>query len=493
MLAFGQSADWIKTFNNPLYPYATNLGEGLYETDDGGLLITGMSSWLTWDSISGSSSGWQFLIIKTDEFGNEININLYSDGIGHTSGPFRVSSDTLVVVGTKRSNLIHILGINQAGDSLLCDSVIIDSGRLSNKAASAFTNDGYIITASDLEYSPTDLDTMLIIKYSIFGEILWQRKYVTPLKPTCVYPTQDNGYLVALGIYSGTEVMKIDSLGEILWTVPYSSMGMININSIIETNPNEFLCIGNSDPIRIGVCAIIDSGHVLWSRNWMFDALNPSYVDVYSLIPTSDGNFAFCGYTGMTGGGTIHLTDGFIMTIDSLANVLWQTRVDIAGRCDRFYSVIQTRDSGFVATGEGSLNEIDTVVISLVKVSYDGSVVWENDIKLPQQLSLSAHPNPFNSAVSITAPEGAEIEIFDVSGRRIDVIASSDHSVIARSPMDDEAISSNQGDCFGLRPRNDGKGVFIWQPDENIPSGVYLVRATASSRQTAAQRVVYLK
>lgn len=43
---------------------------------------------------------------------------------------------------------------------------------------------------------------------------------------------------------------------------------------------------------------------------------------------------------------------------------------------------------------------------------------------LPQATALTVFPNPFNSAVSITAPAGAEIEIFDVSGRRIDVIAS---------------------------------------------------------------------
>jgi len=35
----------------------------------------------------------------------------------------------------------------------------------------------------------------------------------------------------------------------------------------------------------------------------------------------------------------------------------------------------------------------------------------------PESFEISAHPNPFNSAVSITAPAGAEIEIFNVNGR----------------------------------------------------------------------------
>ena len=131
----------------------------------------------------------------------------------------------------------------------------------------------------------------------------------------------------------------------------------------------------------------------------------------------------------------------------------------------------------------------------------------------PDAFALSAYPNPFNSAVTI-AIDGAgvcntvlRVEIYDLAGRKIDVIGNSDKPVIARRASPDEAISSGyEKDCHGLRPRNDNAGVFVWTPDESLPSGVYLVRASVVAERgfdklshrdvgvtVATKRVVYLK
>jgi len=111
----------------------------------------------------------------------------------------------------------------------------------------------------------------------------------------------------------------------------------------------------------------------------------------------------------------------------------------------------------------------------------------------PGALAISAYPNPFNSAVTISLtchsrengnPEDYQIEIFDINGRRVDVIA--------RRATPDEAISpQTEGDCRALRARNDGAD-FIWQPDESLGSGVYLVRARFGACETS-RRIVYLK
>jgi len=102
----------------------------------------------------------------------------------------------------------------------------------------------------------------------------------------------------------------------------------------------------------------------------------------------------------------------------------------------------------------------------------------------PEAFEISACPNPFNSAVTIAAPAGAEIEIFDVNGRLISVIARPEAA----------AISSNQGDCFVGQspPRNDGVSEFIWHPDASLCSGVYLVRVWARD-ESVTKRIVYLK
>ncbi len=73
--------------------------------------------------------------------------------------------------------------------------------------------------------------------------------------------------------------------------------------------------------------------------------------------------------------------------------------------------------------------------------------------------TISAYPNPFNSAVSVSAPEGAEVEIFDIQGRIV-------------------------GELPG--------GETIWKPEPSIGSGIYLVQAKYEN-QEVLKRIVYLK
>lgn len=118
----------------------------------------------------------------------------------------------------------------------------------------------------------------------------------------------------------------------------------------------------------------------------------------------------------------------------------------------------------------------------------------------PEDFAISAHPNPFNGAVTITVEQTfmsiqddatgqtgmsglpIEIEIFDMNGRKVDNIT----------------VGANL--VFG-QPSGDHKNhpcETVWQPDDNIPSGVYLVRACFESAQrkdgqTVTKRIVYLK
>ncbi|MGC9314255.1 MAG: T9SS type A sorting domain-containing protein [bacterium] len=109
----------------------------------------------------------------------------------------------------------------------------------------------------------------------------------------------------------------------------------------------------------------------------------------------------------------------------------------------------------------------------------------------PQSFTLSAHPNPFNSAVTITAPAGAEVEVFDVNGRRVADTRTN------RSLSGAETTSPRNS--LRLRSGSDNRE-FIWRPAPSLGSGVYLVRASVDDRgdldpteKTATKRIVYLK
>jgi len=113
---------------------------------------------------------------------------------------------------------------------------------------------------------------------------------------------------------------------------------------------------------------------------------------------------------------------------------------------------------------------------------WDGPVGVDENPVLPDEIAITAYPNPFNSAVTITVGEGlrsSRVEIYDINGR-----------TVAEIPAN-ESESAKPSSTYA-------SGACRWQPDESLGSGVYLVRAkvgpsTCSGTETATRRVVYLK
>jgi len=120
------------------------------------------------------------------------------------------------------------------------------------------------------------------------------------------------------------------------------------------------------------------------------------------------------------------------------------------------------------------------VVPRMTLTPEDSVVTGIKENQKPTRFTLSAWPNPFNSAVTISAPSGAEVEIFDVNGRRV-----------AQLPANNSVGVAYMRPAGGMyaAPANDE---FIWTPNKSLGSGVYLVRARFDE-QTATKRVVYLK
>ena len=81
---------------------------------------------------------------------------------------------------------------------------------------------------------------------------------------------------------------------------------------------------------------------------------------------------------------------------------------------------------------------------------------------VPEKLEISAYPNPFNSALTIEKPYGAEIAILDLQGRVVALPSAISH------------------------------GKSVWRPTEGTPSGVYLIRLEEDGRSVSRQ-VLLLK
>ncbi|MCD6418758.1 T9SS type A sorting domain-containing protein, partial [bacterium] len=109
----------------------------------------------------------------------------------------------------------------------------------------------------------------------------------------------------------------------------------------------------------------------------------------------------------------------------------------------------------------------------------------EEPVDRVRTVDLRVYPNPFNSSCEITVPENADVEIYDLRG-----------NLIATPYLDGEPSSFvplDKGDSEIAKQSSRG---FVWAPDENIPSGIYLVRATIPQQKktvVCTKRIVYLK
>jgi len=99
---------------------------------------------------------------------------------------------------------------------------------------------------------------------------------------------------------------------------------------------------------------------------------------------------------------------------------------------------------------------------------------------LPEDIAIEVFPNPFNSTCRITAPIGSKVEIYDLQGKLVWESQSQKEHI-----NKDEEKHTIKGERFTIRS-------FVWQPDESIGSGVYLVSANCKNIKVV-KKIVYLK
>jgi len=119
------------------------------------------------------------------------------------------------------------------------------------------------------------------------------------------------------------------------------------------------------------------------------------------------------------------------------------------------------------------------------------------EVATPGDFAISAYPNPFNGNCRFMIDDlglGIEaIEIYNVNGRMVEQIPSNNSVGAGFTPARDDGAGNNDRD--GARP---SPTEVIWQPADNLGSGVYLVRArfgklSDRGEETVSKRVVYLK
>ncbi|MGB3076511.1 MAG: MopE-related protein [Chitinophagales bacterium] len=260
-----------------------------------------------------------------------------------------------------------------------------------------------------------------VVKLDASGNIQWQNTIggddLDQL--TAVIQTTDGGYLLGGGSrsdisgdktemhYGGSNddfwVVKLDSLGNILWQNDIGGTGHEELGSVIQTTDGGYLLGGSSFSGISGdkteanqgsdywVVKLDGSGNILW-QNTIGGNNDDQLNDV---IQTTDdgyllGGFSSSGISGDKAEASKGESDYWVVKLDGSGSIQWQNTIGGSGN-DFLISVIQTNGGGYLLGGtswsniSGDKTEESQGISGytdywVVKLDGSGNIQWQNTI-----------------------------------------------------------------------------------------------------------------
>jgi len=148
-------------------------------------------------------------------------------------------------------------------------------------------------------------------------------------------------------------------------------------NSIIETKTGGFTLTGKTysaggDVEDVYVVTLDEKGNVLWTKTIAGKHDQSGNV----IIQTKDGGYVLTGQAYSTDWSG---EDVYVVKLDAQGNITWTKA--IGGSDDEFgYSITQTNDDGYIITGAISSKEGEGENIYIVKLDASGNTVWNKTI-----------------------------------------------------------------------------------------------------------------
>jgi len=233
-----------------------------------------------------------------------------------------------------------------------------------------------------------------IVRLDSLGNIIWQKTYGGNLleQAYSIKETYDNGFIISAFRYSNTSnlwLIKIDSDGDTLWTrnVGYDKNEFGTNLQVAEDGG--FLLSGytDSDIITNGdrdvwLVKFDSAGNKLWERNFGGDDADEGF----NLLKLADGNLIIAGYSESFSGGD---RDGWIVKTDSSGTFTWSNSFG-SGSYDDFTSAAEDDDGNLYFTGttesSGDRNlwvvKTDSAGNHILTKTYGGTLwEWGQDIK----------------------------------------------------------------------------------------------------------------
>jgi hypothetical protein len=244
------------------------------------------------------------------------------------------------------------------------------------------TADGGFIVSGRQETSPENFDAYLI-RTDAAGNFQWSRAYDLgdDERAHAVAQTSDGGFILAGQAWLGDDifgsydvyVIKTDAQGNVEWEQTYEEavpdMDHDIALSVQETSDGNYIIGGFTQ--SFGWDALLMKIDPLGNRLWSQRYDRGGADECYDVRETTDGGYILTG-TSVGGGGD---GDVLLLKTDSAGNPVW-TRVFGGASDDLGQSVRETRSGGYIITGMTASFGVDIWDVYVIKTNALGNAVW---------------------------------------------------------------------------------------------------------------------
>ena len=183
-------------------------------------------------------------------------------------------------------------------------------------------------------------------------------------------------------------IVKLDSTGQLVKTKTLGGVFYESANSIIQTADSGFIIVGcstskngdihgNNGHKDGWVVKLNNLGDTLWTQNY-----GGSYDDeIKSIVQTQDGGFIIAGSTNSNNGdvrGNHGGSDCWVVKIDSAGKINWSKAIG-SSKGDEANAVCQSTDGGFLVAGYTHSSNVN-IDFFIVKLSNSGNIIWTKTI-----------------------------------------------------------------------------------------------------------------
>jgi len=195
-----------------------------------------------------------------------------------------------------------------------------------------------------------------------------------------IMQTEDGGY--AISGYTRSKgkgkadawVIKLDEWGNMVWDKTFGLSDNDVAFSIIQTEDGGYAISGYTIFKNIGeadfyIIILDEKGNKLWNKTFF----ESNWDCAYSIIQTKDEGYVISGYTWSKGAGK---ADAWVIKLNNKGNMVWNKTFG-GSENDEAHSIIQTKDGYYIivgATQSKGAGEWDTWII---KLDEQGNMEWD--------------------------------------------------------------------------------------------------------------------